>query len=234
MVLAELIKISRCYGIIITVLGIALLVMAWPRFKASINHIPVDTALYNPGNRQVLEVARVPGLIETVGASIAIDNTPGYWEDLTTLLFYKAQYKGQFGSKGNGVLAEAKYAAEQSLKQSPGNAFLWYRLSVILAIQKSNPEQIAKTLLMSIMTGPNETSLIWPRLDLCLMFYSAFDVKNLDFLASQVLLAWEVSRKDLLVILTDRKIFLERVMSLLEKKHPQVLKEMVLAVEQAD
>ena len=225
---------KKSFVLSILLVSISLLFVALPRFRASMNHIPVDTVIDRLNARQKLNVDKIPGLIDITLVSIDLNDNVRYWDDLTTLLFFQITKKGEFSSTGKLFLGKAKKAVEESLIRSPSNAFLWYRLAVIKTFQHAPPEKIVEALLMSVMTGPHEPGFMLNRLRFCLMFFSSFNQDDLSLLTSQVLAVWNMSEKDFVKIIQQDLETMDNISMLLKNTQPQILEEMVSAVEKTN
>ena len=219
------------FVLVILLAGLGLFFAAFPRLRASLNHIPVDTAIGRLNDRKALKLAKIPELIEITRASLDLNDNAGYWSDLSTLQYKQANQEGEFSSAGKASLVEAKRAVEQSLMRSPGNAFLWYRLSVIMAFQQARPEAIVEALLMSLMTGPHEPGFMLNRLMFCLMFFSSFNPDDLSLLIAQVIAVWNMSDKEFVKMIRQDDEYLDNIRTLLKNSRPQMFEEMVTAVE---
>ena len=225
---------KQIFVLFILLVSISLLIVALPRFRASMNHIPVDTVIDRLNARKGINVDKIPGLIDITLASIDLDDSARYWDNLSTLVFSQIKKQGEFSSTGRLSLVKAKKAVEESLMRSPGNSFLWYRLAVIETFQHAAPEKIVEALLMSILTGPHEPGFMLNRLRFCLMFFSSFNQDDLGFLTSQVLAVWNMSEKDFVKIIQQDHETMDNISMLLKNTQPQILEEMVSAVEKTN
>lgn len=212
---------------VILLLSITLFFMALPRVRASLNHIPVDSAIDKLNNNKTLSDSKLAQLIATAQTSIELHDNPRYWQDLSALFFYQAQQQGL----SNTALKQAQHSMEQSLLRAPANAYLWYRLATIDILMQQSADKAAKKFMMSIMVGPNESRYLIPRLSFCLMLFSAFTEHDFDGIRSQVLAAWALSPSEFLKTCAMNHEYMKSITLLLKDQHPAVLNEIVVALE---
>lgn len=203
--------------------------MALPRVRASLNHVPVDSAIDKLNNNKTLSDAKLAELIATAQTSIELHDNPRYWEDLSALFFYRAQQQGLSAT----ALKQARHSMEQSLLRAPANAYLWYRLATVDILMQQPADKTAKKLMMSIMVGPNESRYLIPRLSFCLMLFSAFTEHDFDGIRSQVLTAWSLSPPLFLKQIAVNHQYMKTITLLLKDQHPAVLNEIVVALEKS-
>lgn len=225
---------KQAFVLFILLVSISLLIVALPRCRANMNHIPVDTIIDRLNAGKGINVDKIPGLIDITLTSIGLNDNARYWDDLSALLFFQLKKQGEFSTAGKLSLVEAKKAVKESLKRSPGNSFLWYRLAVIETYQHAVPEKIVDALLVSIMTGPHEPGFMLNRLRFCLMFFSFFNQDDLSLLTSQVLAIWNMSEKEFVKIIQQNNESMDNINMLLKNTQPQILEEIVSAVEKTN
>lgn len=207
--------------------SITLITVALPRFRASINHIPVDIAIHELINNKTLTMERLDTLIATSKASIDIWNNNLYWNDLHVLLTHKGRLVGFFSQQGQTLLLQAQQAIQQSLSRSPTNSYLWYKLAWLKALQQNNIshhtssyiDDIVQALRLSILQGPNELHFIVARLELCFFYFKHFKQTDYEILRSQTLLV----RKN------GRHLFTRML-----KKYPHFFKPIAKLVQETD
>ena len=220
-------------ALIILIAGISLLMMALPRLRGSINQIPVDNFFVSINDRKIPEIAIIPKYIEISKTSIALHETPGYWQDQASLWFHQAQLQGGISGQSKASLTQAENAARRSLFLSPANSFLSYQLGVISAIEKKPSSEIIRLLLMSIMTSPYEPGFMLHRLDFCLMYFASLNSEDYPYIVDQILLIWEYSQKEFLALLQYRNDYPDLIKILLLEKHSMELNEMLTALKDA-
>lgn len=225
--------LAKLFALLVLLVSSSLFFIALSQVRATLNHVPVNFAVTSINNKKRLDTAPLNHIIDLAKNSINIDNNPHYSEDLTTLLFYQAQKQGIFGKSGVNTLKQAKQSAESALSEAPANAYLWYQLATINLLLGESPEKIAKTLLMSIMTGPSESAFLIPRLNLCLMIFSTFSKDDHDMLRTQVLNAWTLSHKYFLELCAYNKERIVLISQLLENKNPDELNNIISAFEKS-
>lgn len=220
---------SKINALVFLLAGISLLLMAVPRFSVAINQIPVNNFFSSSKNdRFTPRIEKIQDYILLTKASIARHEAPEYWQDLAILSLHQVQIKGSIGEQSKALLSHAENAARQSLSLSPGNSFLSYQLAVISALEKKPASQVAKLLMMSIMSSPHEPGFMLHRLDFCLMYFTSLEHADYSYLADQILLVWAHWKNDFLALLKYRRDYFARVKILLQGKNDLILNEITM------
>ena len=219
------------YAVLVLLLGIVLLLTAWPRVIGSINHLPVELAINDLNNQKDLDAQKVDNLITTAQQSIALYDHPRYWADLSRLLLFQAEKTTSLELR-QSLLKQSQYSIEQSLARSPANSFLWFQLARLDVLLNSVSDKTVKALNLSIMTGPYELGHLLPRLQLCLGLLYKFDVKDHFLLQSQILIAWQKAPA-LFKEVAIKNNNMNKIRFLLQNKSADVLAVMETKIEKA-
>ena len=223
--------LEKTVALLILLVSISVFIAALTRVRAALNHIPVDFGIKKINAKNKLNAAQLTHLINIAESSITLNDSPHYLADLSTLLFNQAQLQGLSNTAGLETLKKTEQTIEYALSQSPANAYLWYRLATVQLLLQQPDEKVAKTLLLSIMTGPSEAGYLISRLNLCLMLFSAFTQDDAELLRIQVINAWTLEPKVFLTSCVYNEERLNLITHLLANKHPVVIQNIRLAFE---
>ena len=223
--------IEKSFALLVLIVSLAVFSNALRQVRAALNHIPVDFAVDKINAKKKLDAPQLAHLIDIAKISIDLDNNnPHYQEDLSNLLFYKAQTQGL----STDTLNKTEQAIKQALSLSPANSYLWYRLAAVQLLSRQVPEKVANSLRISIMTGSSEASFLIARLNLVLAVFNSFSENDMDLLRLQVLNAWTLEPKVFLASCVYNKERLQIITTLLENKHPFVLNDIRSAFEKTN
>jgi hypothetical protein len=227
-------SIDQFFALFILFVSVTLVLVALPRFRAAFNYIPVDTAVQRVHRKGGLAKEKIPELIERGQESIDLFDLAGYWNGISALKFYQAQSEVVSSYLNQESFSYVQNYNKQSLSRSPANSYLWYKQAIVLFKQEKASGEIADALIMSILTGPNESGILIDRLRLCFMVFSEFKGDDRDILVSQVMLAWNAAPNDFLKDLASERKNRIFLVLLLNENHPQILDKMVLSFEHSD
>lgn len=220
------------YAILILSLGMVLMLTAWPRLRASLNHLPVDLAISELDSRKDLDAKKIDVLITTLQQSIVLSDHPRYWADLSRLLFFQAEKTTSLKLR-QSLLKQSQYSIEQSLARSPANSLLWFQLARLDVLLNTVSNQTVKALNLSIMTGPYEFGHLLPRLQLCLELLYKFDLKEHFLLQSQILIAWQRAPKLFIKEVAIKNDNMNKIRFLLQNNSADILAVMETEIEKA-
>ncbi|MGR9100488.1 MAG: hypothetical protein ACU826_07955 [Gammaproteobacteria bacterium] len=226
-------KKIKAFAAAIFLLCAGLLDASATRLAGSLNHVPVETEKDGMNTGREWDREKLSRMIDRTRQTLGIYDDADYWGDLAAFSYRQAAHQGEFSSAGKSSLEAARYALEQSLSRSPANSFRWYRLSVVMTYQHERENKIVDALLMSLLTGPHEPGFMLNRLRFCLLYFDAFPPDERGLLADQIAAAWRLSRQDLTSMLSKTPDSWDSVKQLLMATEPQMLKEMVIAVEKS-
>ena len=226
---------GKLAALIVMLISAILLALALPHTQTAFNHLTVSTAIDKINEHEELDTDKLNELIETTQANLANLDNPHYWDDLSQLKLHKWQNDFDLSEEDKqSLLVETKKTIEQSLLRSPSNASQWHRLAILKLLLNESREQIVKTLMMSVLTGPNEAAILLPRINLGLMLHSYFTNEDAETFSEQLVIAWSLSPPDFISTVANDPQMMDTVRTLLEKQHSLVLEEMEEAIEKTD
>jgi len=164
-------------GIALTAAAAALLlVLAGPRAAALLTALPVKLAELQ------MDAGRAPGpealerAIEAGHRAVGWSDDPGIWSTLGAAELILAAQPRLPPATRQRHLARADSALRRTLARAPANPVAWTRLAQALLVQGGEPATFSQALALSVLTGPNHTTLLplrsmlaasaWDRLDL--------------------------------------------------------------------
>lgn len=174
-------------------LGALLLVLAAPRLYAEFLLLPgnpmLDAIEHNEtittGDLQRLRLSRERALAWTESGRARLE--------LAAADILLAQREIGGGARYHALMEEALQALGDSLARAPADPYAWTRLAYARLAQGETAERIVPVLAMAIETAPVEATLVFPRLELCLIEWPYFARSNPGLFEDQVTLAWHQS-----------------------------------------
>ena len=85
--------------------------------------------------------------------------------------------------------------------------------------------------MMSIITGPHQAHIIFPRIQLALALFPQFTIEEHDALSHQIVSAWTLSPKKLVTVIAQNRDNIDNIRILLLDHHPQILNDITTALE---
>lgn len=115
-----------------------------------------------------------------------------------------AERTGTRDPGGAAYLEHARQALRSSLGRSPANPYPWTLLAYTEFLRAGAWNGPALSALrMAILTGPHEPTILWSRLRLALLAWSALGSDDRDLVLEQIRYAWEQDPKQLVKIAVD-------------------------------
>ncbi len=186
---------------LILLIGVAaavLLTLSWPRLRAGVRYLPVDTAISKYRADRNINVKQLDGLIERARDSIALHDNYRYWEGLSELQMLSSQDMTRPLWRRRQALEQSVSAAEEMVKRAPANPRTWLRIARASAFLAYPEQQITAALKMSILTGRVEPTLMLARLELGLRYLPGLDEEAALLLRDQVVLTWVLHQRQML------------------------------------
>ncbi len=186
---------------LILLIGVAaavLLTLSWPRLRAGVRYLPVDTAISKYRADWNINVKQLDGLIERARDSIALHDNYRYWEGLSELQMLSSQDMTRPLWRRRQALEQSVSAAEEMVKRAPANPRTWLRIARASAFLAYPEQQITAALKMSILTGRVEPTLMLARLELGLRYLPGLDEEAALLLRDQVVLTWVLHQRQML------------------------------------
>jgi hypothetical protein len=184
--------------LLIGVVAAVLLTLSWPRLRAGVRYLPVDTAISKYRADLNINVKQLDGLIERARDSIALHDNYRYWEGLSELQMLSSQDMTRPLWRRRQALEQSVSAAEEMVKRAPANPRTWLRIARASAFLAYPEQQITAALKMSILTGRVEPTLMLARLELGLRFLPGLDEETALLLRDQVVLTWALHQRQML------------------------------------
>ena len=203
-----------------------LLAISWPRLRASINYLPVDTAISNYWKTRTIDSAQLDGLIETAEQSIAIHDHYRYQAGLSELKILSGQDKSHSTWQRRQALQDSIVAAENVVRRAPANPRVWLRIARAKELLAYPAEQIIPDLKMSILTGRVEPTLMLIRLELGLRHLPNLDEDAVRLLRDQAVLTWTIHKKPMLKRIKSGSPSLDSLREILSENNPAIISEM--------
>lgn len=200
--------------------------LAWPRLRASLLYLPVDTAISNYWDKRETPSSQLQGLQQRAKESIAIYPHHRYWDGLSFLYYLE-------GGDDNNSLFERRQAFERSIEaatvslgRAPSQPRAWFRIASARAWLQYPPAGVISALKMAVYTGRVDPSLFMARLVLGMSYLPGMGEEGIALMRDQALLAWQLQPRQVTEELKSRTLKLERMKDLLASTHSDVLAEM--------
>ncbi len=184
--------------LLIGVVACLLLALSWPRLKASLRYLPVDTAISNYWESGEIDSAQLDGLIARAHESIAIHDHYRYWEGISELRLLSGLDMDRSIWKRREALQHSISAARQVVRVAPSKPRTWLRIARVKEILAYPAEQVIPALTMSILTGRVEPTLMLTRLELGLRYLPVLDTEAILLLRDQASLTWTIQQRRML------------------------------------
>ena len=209
----------------IAVLVSSLLALAWPRLRANIQYLPVQTAINQYLVNGELSRDRLVSLQNSALESIAILEHQRYWAGLSLLYYVQAISETNALNDRRMAFEGSVSAIDHSLALAPVQPDLWIRKAIALNWLSFIPNEAIEAFKMSVYTGRVEPILFMPRLQFGYSRLTALDDEARGLLRDQTQLAWEMEKSGLLKAITNGRLDIVRIRFLLFDSHPDLLAE---------
>jgi hypothetical protein len=216
------------YTLIVAV-GLAasvLLLLSWPRLQASFSYLPVDTAMSNYWKEREIDYQQLDALIERAAESIELHDHYRYRDGLSELQVLNSQDVDKPFWQHRQSLEQAILEAQEVLTRAPAKPRTWLRIAQIKAYLLHSQDEVISALMMSILTGRVEPTLMLTRLELGLGYLPYLDADAVFLLRDQVLLTWAVEERPMKKRIKDGGLDITRLRTLLTGYNQELLAEM--------
>lgn len=190
-------------------LGLLLILLAVPRIYAEFLLLPGNPLINTIANDDDSDVAtpEIEALLASRERALRWTDSGHVRLELAAAAILLAQREVGGGRRYHALMSRAQEALKDSLARAPADPYAWTRLAYARLAEDETAERIVPILAMAIRTAPVEASLIFPRLELCLIEWPYFTKAHPDLFAEQVTLAWRQSHWRLvrLAIATARR-----------------------------
>ena len=179
-------------------LGLLLILLAVPRIYAEFLLLPGNPLINTIANEDDSEDSDIAGpeieaLLASRERALAWTQSGHVRRELAAAAILLAQREVGGGTRYHALMSRARDALKESLAHAPADPYAWTRLAYARLADDETADRIVPILAMAIRTAPVEASLIFPRLELCLIEWPYFAKAHPDLVAEQVKLAWRQS-----------------------------------------
>ncbi len=220
-------KMSRYTLIlIIGVSALILLSLSWPRLRASLRYLPVDTAISKYWETREADTGQLDALIVRAQESIALHDHYRYWGGLSELQILSGQDMAKPYWQRRQVLEQAIVSATEVVERAPAKPRAWLRIARTRAFLGYPPAEIIPAWKMSILTGRVEPTLMVVRLELGVRYFNGLDDEAVLLLRDQAVLTWAVHRREVLKRLGNGSLDIALMREVLAGRHADIIAEM--------
>ena len=219
---------------LILIVGITaglLLALSWPRLRASIRYLPVDTAMSNYWKTREFDNAQLKGLIERAEEAIALHDHYRYWDGLSELQILSSQDMSQSFWSRREALEKSITAATEVVKRSPSKPRSWLRMARAKEFLAHPDEEFIPALKMSILTGRVEPTLMLTRLELGLRHLPDMDADMHRLLRDQAVLTWTIQQRAMIKRIKSGNLNLDLLREVLSNNNQAIISEIEAAAE---
>ncbi|MET4702413.1 hypothetical protein ABIE65_005469 [Constrictibacter sp. MBR-5] len=170
----------------------ALIAMAVPRLVAGILLIPGDPILRRVLERVSVSAAELERLAESRRAALNWHARGRTGTDLGLALLLRAERMRIVVAERD--LAPARAAIISALAQAPASPHGWLRLAILEQMATRDAGAVARLVEMSMLTGPAEREILFPRLELALAVWGHGTGPFRDLVRPQLDWAWRADR----------------------------------------
>ncbi len=192
-------KLQSLSAVILGLLCLAVLILAVPRFVASLYalypesvlsqmpaHLPTDTYLNS---------------IKALDDALTWDDNPEYWQAKGLCFLALLNFSNTSVVQRRLWLIDAKLAISKGLSGSPVDAFAWFRLAVVNKML--NVDAISEDLRLSLYAGRVEPELLMHRLELAYFSSLVLGSDESGLWLKQVNLAWQLTPTKLVAFVIE-------------------------------
>jgi hypothetical protein len=215
------------------VTALAVLALGWPRLQASIRFLPVDRSMERFYQEREIPSHRMLTLMGFAREATALNDHYRYRDGLSTLYYLRGLDFQTPALERRDAYRQAEAEAVETVRRAPAQPEAWLRIATVRAILRDEPEEVLGPWRMSILTGRTHSTLLVPRVGLALPYTAFLDSETGSMLRDQLLLAWALKPRDLLLELKARDPGLERTRELIADRDPASLSDMEERIEKA-
>lgn len=202
------------------------LLMAWPRFSAAIQFLPVERSIRSYYQSRVISTEEIRTLIQRAAKAQSVEDYYGYHSGLSLLHYLQATAPDVSLFERRNELDQAISEAELALAGAPLQPELWLRL-VQAGFGVFLPhDELAQSWRMAIWSGRVEPLHLLQRVQLGLALQPSLGPDGLDLLRDQILLAWNLNQHQFAQAMRQGRVSRKHVQFLLANTHPDVLADM--------
>jgi hypothetical protein len=211
---------------IVGVASVTLLSLSWPRLKASLHYLPVDTALSKYWESRVTNTQQLDALIERARESIALHDHYRYWDGLSELQTLSGNHMAKPYWQRRQILEQSILSAEEVIRRAPAQPRVWLRIARTRAFLAYPSDEVIPPWQMSVLTGRVEPTLMLARLELGLIYFDDMDSETVLLLRDQSVLTWAMHKRPVLKLFEDGSLNFEQMREDLSGHHLDIIAEM--------
>ncbi len=219
--------------LLITALGIGLLELSWPRLRASILYLPIDTAIARHWKGDTIAPEQLRALADRARVVLVNHDHYRYWDGLSLLNYQLASSPGELPAERREALETSASAAVETLRRAPMKPMTWLRLAAARDALGRPGEEVVTALNMSVFTGRVEPVMLPLRLQLGYSHLRHLDAEGRHLLRDQTLLTWELQKRPFLAMLRSGSVLFSDVEQVLAGRHNDVLEDMEVRLARA-
>lgn len=192
---------------LLALLSLAILVLAVPRFVASLYALYPESVL-NQTQAHLPAEAYLKSIM-ALDHALAWDNNPEYWQAKGICSLALFNFPDQSINQQQLLLLDARLAITNGLSGSPIDTYSWFRLAVI---NKILGLQVKELLSLSLYTGHVEPKLVMQRLIEAYPYSAGFSHEEQALWLKQVTLAWQLTPVKLVAFVIENsqsKVWIE-------------------------
>jgi len=212
--------------LLIGVSALILLSLSWPRLRASVRYLPVDTAISMYWESREIDPAQVDALIERAHEAIALYDHYRYFAGLSELQILSGQDMDKPYSQRRLIMEQSIVSAGEVVKRAPAKPRAWLRIARARAYLGYPHDEIIVPWKMSVLTGRVEPTLMLVRRELGFRYFAGLDDEAVSLLRDQTMLTWAVNPMQVLERLKNGSLDIDLMRELLAGHNQAILAQM--------
>jgi hypothetical protein len=207
-------------------LAAGLLLLSWPRLRASVLYLPVDTAIARHWAGETIEAGQLRALAGRAQAALLSHDHYRYWDGLSLLYYLQGMETGTPLAQRRKALEASVAAGVETIRRAPMKPMTWLRIAAARAGLHQPGDAVVTALKMSIYTGRVEPVMLPLRLQIGYAHLRFLDAEARQLLRDQTLLTWRLQKRQFVGSIRSGSIRFSDVEQLLAGSHNDVLAEM--------
>ena len=212
--------------LLIGVMVFVLLSLSWPRLRASVRYLPVDTAISKYWETREVNTPQLDALIERAREAIALHDHYRYWEGLSELQILSGQDMGKPYWQRRQILEQSLLSTGEVVRRAPAKPRAWLRIARVMAFLAYPKDEVISAWKMSVLTGRVEPTLMLARLELGFLYFDGLDNESLALLRDQAVLTWAVRKRQVLKRVQNGSLDFDRMREVLSDHNQDIISEM--------
>jgi hypothetical protein len=211
--------------------ALAILLLSWPRFQASMRYLPVELALDRYYREQEIPSNRLDTLVKFSQQAIDYHDHYRYHDGLSLLQLLRGLDLETPALERRDAYRLSEQEALESLRQAPAQSGTWLRVATIRGILHDPPESVIESWKMSVFTGRTQATLMPRRVEVGLLFLDSMDQEAVGMLRDQLLLGWRANSRSMIPVLDTHDRQLEKTRKLIGNLDVDAIAEMEESLE---